>query len=293
MGVAKKVFNEEVAFAPATEHIGSEVSGIDLANPLPDSVFQQIQRELHDRSVLIFHDQNWSPDEHIEFSKRFGPLENHVLSNYCLPGHPEIFVVSNIIENGKHVRAFGGSKRYHSDLSYMKEPSLGSVFHCLECPEGEGETCFTSMFAVYEALPEERKQWLLKRMGVHDYVWNFENHHNDRPPLTDEQKTSTPPRSHPAVISHPETGRKALYLSAVFVRCFEGMEDVESQKIIHELIEFASQAKFEYVHRWTPGDVIIWDNRSVLHKALPFDEKNARRRMHRTTVRGSRPTLAV
>lgn len=282
----------EVTFTPLTNHIGSKVSGVDLTKSLSDCVFAQIQQQLFDRSVLIFNGQNWTPEEHVEFSKRFGPLEDHVLSNYCLPNHPEIFVVSNIIEDGKHIGAFGGSKRYHSDLSYMSEPSLGSIFHCVECPEGEGETCFTSMFAVYEALPDERKQWLLKRRGVHDYVWNYENHHNDRPPLTEEQKAATPPLSHPAVISHPETGRKAVYLSAVFVRTFEGMEDEESQEIIRDLINFASRPEFEYVHCWTPGDVIIWDNRSVLHKALPFDEKNARRRMHRTTVRGSRPMLS-
>tara|TARA_Y100001934_G_C11621096_1_gene436714 strand:- start:8 stop:520 length:513 start_codon:yes stop_codon:yes gene_type:complete len=168
---------------------------------------------------------------------------------------------------------------------------MGSIFHCVECPEGEGETCFTSMFAVFDALPEERKAWLEKQMGVHDYVWNYENHHQERPPLTDEQRAANPPLSHPAVVTHPEIGRKALYLSAVFVRCFEGMGDEESQAIVKELIEFASQPQFEYAHSWTPGDVVLWDNRSVLHKALPFDEKNARRRMHRTTIRGQRPYL--
>lgn len=291
MAVAEKSENAAVGFSPVTDHIGSEVTGVDLAKPMSEEVFQRIRRELCERSVLVFRGQDWTPEEHIEFSKRFGLLENHVLSDYCLPGHPEIFVVSNIIENGKHIGAFGGSKRYHSDLSYVPEPSMGSVFHCVECPEGEGETCFTSMFAVYDALPEERKQWLEKQLGVHDYVWNFENNHQDRPPLTEEQKAATPPLSHPAVITHPETGRKALYLSAVFVRRFEGMEDEESQAIIEELIDFASQPQFEYAHRWTPGDVVMWDNRSVLHKALPFDEKNARRRMHRTTIRGERPLL--
>lgn len=291
MVVAEHTDHETVGFTPLTENIGSEVSGVDLARPMEEEVFLRIRRELYERSVLVFRGQTWSPEEHIAFSKRFGPLENHVLSDYCLPGHPEIFVVSNIIENGRHIGAFGGSKRYHSDLSYVDEPSMGSIFHCLECPEGEGETCFTSMFAVYDALPEDRKQWLEKQMGVHDYVWNFENHHQDRPPLSEEQKAATPPLSHPVVISHPETGRKALYLSAVFVRRFEGMEDEESQAIIGELMDFASQPQFEYAHRWTPGDVIMWDNRSVLHKALPFDEQNARRRMHRTTIRGSRPFL--
>ena len=118
------------------------------------------------------------------------------MSNYCLPNHPEIFVVFNIIEDGKHIGAFEGRSDiiliFHKAMSPVSDLSS----HCVECPEGEGETCFTSMFAVYEALPDERKQWLLKRRGVHDYVWNCENHHNDRPPLTEEQKAATPPLSH-------------------------------------------------------------------------------------------------
>jgi taurine dioxygenase len=280
-----------ISITPLTDHIGAEVIGADLASPMDGRVFDRIRRALSDWSVLVLRGQNWTPEEHIEFSRRFGPLEDHVLSDYCLPGHPEIFVVSNIIENGEHIGAFGGSKRYHSDLSYMREPSLGSIFHCLECPEGEGETCFTSMFAVYDALPADRKKWLEARLGIHNYVWNFENYHQDRPPLTDKQKAKTPLVSHPAVRTHPENGRKALYVSDVFVSHFKGENYDESRALVKELIDFASQPQFEYVHRWTPGDVIIWDNRSVLHKALPFDETNARRRMHRTTIRGDQPFL--
>jgi taurine dioxygenase len=289
MAVAEQETNHQVTFTPVLDHIGSEVHGVDLAAPMDDETFARIRREMCERSLLVFKGQDWTPEEHIAFSRRFGPLENHVLSDFCLPGHPEIFVVSNIIENGKHVGAYGGSKYYHSDLSYMPEPSMGSVFHCLECPEGEGETCFTSMFAVYDALPADRREWLDKQLGVHDYVWNYERAHLDRPPLNEEQKAATPPVTHPIVIRHPETGRKALYMSAVFVRRFDGMGDEESQQIINEIIDFASQPQFEYAHSWTPGDVIVWDNRSLLHKALPFDQENARRRMHRTTIRGSRP----
>lgn len=292
MAVSTAAANSSVSFSPLTTHIGSRVEGIDLAEPVPDAVFARIRRELVERSVLVLPRQEISPEQHIAFSRRFGPLEHHVLSNFCLPGHPEIFVVSNVIENGRHIGAHGGSKRYHSDLSYMAEPSLGSLFYCLECPSEGGGTAFASMFAAYDALPETQKRWLEARKVVHDYVWNYERSHTGkRPPLTEEQKRKTPPVVHPAIRTHPESGRRALFVSEIFTRRFEGEDEETSQRIFRELTEHATRPEFVYIHEWTPGDMIIWDNRSSVHKAMPFDETNSRRRMHRTTIKGDRPFL--
>jgi len=202
-------------------------------------------------------------------------------------------VVSNIVEDGQHIGAHGGSKFFHSDLSYLAEPSLGSVFYCQECPDEGGETAFASMFAAYDALPESRKRWLGGRNVVNDYVWNYErNLQKNRGPLTEAQKAKTPPVVQPAVLRHPENGRKALYVSDNVSRYFEGMNETESRTIIEELTAFATQPKFVYTHKWTPGDVLIWDNRSTVHKACPFDEEGTRRRMHRTTICGERLVAA-
>lgn len=279
----------ELSFRQLQPKIGSEATGLDLAEPLGDAELARLEKELADRCVLLLRGQDISPDQHIAFSRRLGPLEEHVLQNFCLPGHPEIFVVSNIVENGEHIGAYGGSKEYHSDLAYLEEPSMGSVFHCLECPEEGGETAIVSMSAAYEALPEERREWLSRQRVVFDYVWQYERAHRDRPPLTAAQKARVPPVCHPAVRTHPVNGRPAIFMSEVWVRRFEGMDDDESQKIIREILEFAMQPRFTYVHKWSPGDVIIWDNRNSVHKACPFDEEKARRRMHRTTIRGSAP----
>lgn len=277
----------DLGFATLTEHVGSRISGLDLSRPVSEEAYRRIRRELADRSVLFIPGQHGlSPDRQIAFSRRFGELEHHVLQNFCLPGHPEIFVVSNIVENGRNIGAYRGSKHYHSDLSYMKEPSMGSLFYCLECPEQGGETCFASMFAAFDALPAHRRNWLKSRNAIHDYVWNHERRHQHRSPLSKEQKSRTPPVVHPAVIRHPENGRSALYISETFTRRFEGMNDADSGEIVEELTDFVSQPRFEYRHRWSPGDLIIWDNRSVVHKQLPFDDQNTRRRMHRTTIRG-------
>jgi len=286
---ARRGVNESPVFTPVTPNIGCRVEGIDIGAPMSDATFASLRRVLAAHSVLVLPGQDITPEEHIAFSRRFGPLEDHVLSDFCLPGHPEIFVVSNIVENGRHIGAYGGSKRYHSDLSYLEAPSLGSLFYCLECPRGSGETAFASMAAVFEALPDATRERLSTLNAVHDYVWNYARSHTERPPLTEQQKAKTPPVVHPAVISHPETGRKTLYISEVFTRTFEGEDEAESRKLIAEIMQFAERPEFVYVHEWTPGDLIIWDNRSSVHKAMPFDEANARRRMHRTTVRGQRP----
>ena len=286
---ARRSDNDAPVFTPLTANIGCRVDGVDVAAPMSDAVFADLRRALAEHAVLVLPGQDITPEDHIAFSRRFGPLEDHVLSDFCLEGHAEIFVVSNIVENGRHIGAFGGSKRYHSDLSYLAEPSMGSLFYCLECPSGSGQTAFVNMAAVFEALPGQTRRRLSTLNAVHDYVWNYERSHTARAPLTETQKAKTPPVVHPAVVTHPETGRKSLYISEVFARTFEGEDETESRKLISEIMEFAERPQFVYVHEWTAGDLIVWDNRSAVHKAMPFDEANARRRMHRTTVRGERP----
>jgi len=137
----------EIEFSALSENVGTELRGLDLRAPLSDDVRDRLLQELADRAVVLLRGQEITPEQHIAFSRRLGPLEEHVLSNFCLPGHPEIFVVSNIVENGRHVGAYGGSKVYHSDLAYLDEPSMGSVFHCLECPQEGGETAIVNMSA--------------------------------------------------------------------------------------------------------------------------------------------------
>ncbi|MBT5108663.1 MAG: TauD/TfdA family dioxygenase [Rhodospirillaceae bacterium] len=269
-----------------TPFMGAEVHGVDLGAAMPDATFGAIKRALAERSVLLFRNQDMTPESQIAFSARFGELEKHVLQNFCLDGHPEIFVVSNIIEDGKHIGAFGGSKEFHSDLAYIPDPSKGSVFRCLECPEGEGETEFVSMFAALDALPEEKRDWLSQQSAVFDYVWDYSRRQTQRPPLSEEQIRNTPPVTHPCVRSHPETGRKTLFVSPIWIRNFVGMSEEDSQPILKELTDFATGPDFAYRHSWRAGDVLVWDNRSTLHKACPFDEENSRRLMHRTTITG-------
>jgi len=280
---------------PLTDRFGAEAVGLDLAADMDDETFAGLRRAYVEAGVLLVRGQSrLTPDDHIRFSRRFGALEEHVLTQFLLPGHPEIFVVSNIVENGRHIGAHGGSKEFHSDLAYLETPSLGSVFRCLERPEEGGETAFVSMAAAYDDLPEGLRRRLDGLEAVYDYVWNYERKFLKlRGPLSEAQKAKTPPVIHPVVVAHPETGRRSIFLSEIWVRNFVGMGEEESQDLLNEVLAIATRPEAEYVHTWSPGDVVIWDNRSTLHRACPFDQANTRRLMHRTTIAGvGRPMAA-
>ena len=165
-----------------TPFMGAELHDIDLAEPVDEVQADTLRRALAEHTLLLVRGQNHlTAQQHITFSQTFGALEAHVLKNFCLTGHPEIFVVSNIIENGQHIGAYGGSKVFHSDLMYLAHPSLGSVFRCHECPEEGGETAFASLHAAFDALPAARKEWLAGRRVVYDYVWHYARAHTARP----------------------------------------------------------------------------------------------------------------
>jgi taurine dioxygenase len=278
-----------------TPSFGLEISGIDLSEAITDDVFSKLRQDFAESGVLLIRNQGHiSPLDQVEFSKRFGPLEEHVLTQFLLPGHPEIFVVSNITENGRYIGAHGGAKEYHSDLAYLQEPSLGSVFRCLECPEEGGETAFVSMAAAYDALPKRLQLMFDELDAVYDYVWSYERRMASiRGPLSEVQRAKTPPIVHPAVRAHPETGRKALFLSDIWVRYFVGMNEADSQDLLAEVMEIAKKPEAEYQHVWKPGDIVMWDNRSTMHRACPFDEENTRRLMHRTTIKGDKPLRSL
>lgn len=275
---------------PLHDRFGVEIQGLDLAQPLSDEDFAIVRRTFAEAGVALIRGQEHvSPDDQIAFSRRFGPLEEHVLTQFLLPGHPEIFVVSNIVDDGRHIGAHGGATEYHSDLAYLAEPSLGSVFRCIECPDVGGETAFVSMAAAYDALPSGLRDRLDRLDAVYDYAWSYDRRMAEiRGPLSAEQRAKTPVVRHPAVRSHPETGRRALFLSDIWIRRFDGLDEVESQSILHDAIAVATDRAAEYRHVWRPGDVVLWDNRSTMHRACPYDTANTRRLMHRTTIKGAR-----
>jgi taurine dioxygenase len=270
--------------------LGGEVVGLDLSQPLSDETFTAIRESFLDSQVLVFRGQQaLTPEQHIAFSRRFGDLQIHVLKEFHLPGHPEILVVSNVVENGRKIGLGDAGRYWHSDLSYVAEPSLGSLLHAKEIPNDEGDTIFANMYLAYDTLPKEIKQRISGRRAVHSYTLKYDALRaisDARNPLTDEQKRQVPPQSHPVVRTHPETGRKALFISEGFTASIEGLPEGESDELLKYLFAHSTRPEFVYRHKWQPGDLVFWDNRATIHLATGSRQ---RRTLYRTTVKGDVP----
>jgi len=271
--------------------VGAEVVGIDLARPLNPADFARVHQAHLDYGVLVFRDQQLTPEQHIAFSRRFGELQIHVLRQFLLANHPEIFIISNIVENGEPVGLADAGKYWHSDLSYKEIPSLGSMLHAQELPAEGGDTLFASQQAAYEALSQEVKQTLAGQRAAHSYLARYDDEvfaGIRRPTLTPEQIAEVKPAIHPVVRTHPETGRKGLFVNENFTTHILDIPEDESRQILAELFAHSARPEFIYRHQWQPHDLVFWDNRALIHLATGCPT-HLRRRMHRTTIQGDVP----
>lgn len=275
---------------PLQPTVGAEIVGIDLADPVDDATFAEIKKAWLDRSILLFRNQHrLTHEQHIAFSKRFGELEVFTLRQYTHQDFPQLFVISNLTrEDGKPIGA-QVSPIWHTDSQFLEEPSMASLLLAKEVPNVGADTLFASMFSVYDALPEATKKKIDGLQVSHSRIRAYPSNYPDRPPLTEEEKTRVPDVTHPLVRRHPETGRKALYIGDSTAPEIIGMPKAESDTLIRELLDFATQDRFVYRHKWKVGDAILWDNRSTIHCATPYDVKTERRLMYRTTIVGDRP----
>jgi taurine dioxygenase len=271
--------------------LGAQVLGLDLAQPLAASDFARIHRAHLDHHVLVFREQRITPQQQIDFSRRFGPLQIHVLHQFLLPGHPEVLVVSNIVENGKPIGLGDAGYYWHSDLSYKERPSLGSMLHAQELPEAGGDTLFANMHLAWDTLPEPLRHTIAELRAEHSYLAKYEELHRRspwRPPLSAAQLAQVQPVQHPIVRTHPETGRKALFVSEHFTTRIVGLPESESRELLTELFAHSVRPEHVYRHRWQPHDMVFWDNRSVMHLAGGCPD-HMRRRLNRTTIEGDAP----
>jgi len=272
--------------------LGAEVTGIDLRDPQRQENIRVLEQALGEHGILLFRGARIDPEQHIAFSRRFGELEAHVVSQFAHPEHPEIFVVSNVIEDGQLKGAVYAGQYWHSDLSYTATPSMGSLLHCREMPEVGGDTLWANMYLAYETLSAPLQRFLGSLRAVHDYGHAYDTyfaHLKERPPLTAEQRAKVPPVEHPAVRTHPVTGRRALYVNPGFTTRFAGMTVEESRAILDYLFRHATRQEFLYRHKWRVDDLVFWDNRCTMHYALADYDFSVRRHMLRTTVAGSAP----
>ena len=273
--------------------LGAEIIGLDLSEGAGSADIARIRAALADRGVLVFRDQaNLTPAQHVAFSRNFGPLEIHVQHAFHHKQHPEILIVSNVVEDGKPIGLTDAGRYWHSDLSYVAEPSLGSLLHARELPDEGGDTLFANMAAAYSTLPSGVKARIDGLEAEHSYEARNKiqqaKYGDLRPGLSEEQRAKVRPVIHPVVRVHPDSGRRALFVNEGFTTRIMGLADEESAALLRELFDFSVQERFIYRHNWVANDLIFWDNRQTMHLATPFPP-HYRRRLNRTTVRGDVP----
>lgn len=271
--------------------LGAEVCGLALRLPLSADEFARLHRAHLEHHVLVFRDQRITPAEQIAFSRRFGPLQIHVLRQFQLAGHPEILIVSNIKQDGQPIGLGDAGHYWHSDLSYKQKPSLGSLLHAQELPSEGGDTLFANQHSAYESLDAEVRKTIATLKAEHTYLAKYEElraRNPWRPKLTEAQIAEVAPVQHPVVRTHPETGRKALFVSEHFTTRIVGLPDDESRALLDELFAHSVKAEHVYRHKWQAHDMVFWDNRSVMHLAGGTPD-HLRRKLYRTTVEGDVP----
>jgi taurine dioxygenase len=272
---------------------GAEIV-FDLARDIDDPTFREIERAFHDNIVVVFRGQDLSNERHVEFSRRFGELEIHIVKKYLLTGVPEILLISNIKDQrGEHIGLADAGFTWHTDTSYRRRPSRCSLLYAKEVPHRDGrplgDTVFANTIAAYEVLPEAVKKRINGLKAIHRYSARRRVADSPRPKLTREQLEETPDVAHPIVRTHPYTGRKSLYVTAGECIGIEGMPEDEAVGLIAELDAYCVRPEFLYRHKWQIGDLLMWDNAASMHLAICDYALPERRLMHRTTVIGTVP----
>jgi len=264
--------------------LAAEVIGLDLRRPLDAETRDAVHAAFIRHHVLCFRDQRLSPDEQIAFTEQFGTLERHMARNKGKL-NPLVHIVSNLDDDGNPSGKVA-STGWHTDKSFRPEPSLATILHAVTMPPQGGETCFANMIAAYDALPDATKQALTGVGVVHS--WALSRSNIDRKP-TAEELADAPDVVHPLVRVIPETGEKALFMGE-HASHLDGGSIEQGRAQILELEAHATAARFVYLHQWRAGDMLMWDNRCLLHRANPnFDASRYPRVLHRTCLRGKAP----
>jgi taurine dioxygenase len=269
--------------APLTPTIGAEVHGVDLSRPLDEATISSLRAALLDWKVLFFRDQDITTEQHLDFARNFGALEVHPFAP-SKPGYPEVLAITHNRESR------GRENTWHSDVTWRLEPSLGSILRAIEVPPVGGDTLFADMYAAYEGLSDELKAEIDGAIAVHDFT-HFRagmRRHGKSEAEIEAFNAAYPMPRHPVVRTHPETGRKALYVNAAFTIEIEGIEKSRSDALLRRLYAQAAIPEYQCRFRWEVNSIAFWDNRASQHYAAS-DYWPAVRRMERVTIIGDRP----
>lgn len=282
-----------IEIIPSGRALGAEVRGIDLSKPLSADDFTAIQQAWYDHIVLLFRGQKLSDDDLIRFSRHFGELDIAPASATDMAGaqeksRPEIWIISNVVENGKPIGALGDKEaEWHTDMSYVAEPPMASVLYSLEIPSKGGDTSFANMYKALEELPADLRAAIEGRNCNHDSSTTSVGELRAGADAVLDVREA-PGAMHPAIRTHPATGGKALYLGRRLNGWLEGYSVEESEKLLDRLWVHCAKPEFSWTHQWAVGDLLIWDNRCATHRRDGFDGRE-RRVMHRTQIKGDAP----
>lgn len=291
------IISEKLQIRALHPALGAEIRGVDMRRPLEAEALQAVHDAWMRHLVLVFPEQHITDEEHVQFTHCFGEPEIFHQDIIKSRRVREIFRVSNVDDDGNlmppdhpTVKQVSLAQFWHTDSSYRSIPCIGSLLHGVETSTTGGETQFTNMYAVYEALPESLKQRLQGRRAKHDF--GYLHKLASLRPLTPEEEAAMPPVWQPMLRKHPVTGRISVYISPIYNEEIEGLGSAEARQLIQDLTEIAAEPRFVYRHRWSPDDVVMWDNRCTMHQVTPHDPQE-RRVMHRTTIVGTEPVIGA
>jgi taurine dioxygenase len=261
---------------PSGEILGATVRGLDLARPLSDDDFTAVLRALGQHGVLRFPDQRLAAVALRDFSRRFGSIQE-MLTGFHEPGMPEVGYLSNIVENGRPIGLADAGQDWHTDMSYNPTIGFVNVLFAVKVPRRDGRvlgaTCFVNTQAAYQDLPADLQQRLAGMTATHDFNKFWENMRrrpgSARGPMTEEQRRRRPPSVHPLFLTHPITGRPVLYCNPGYAIRINELPEAESEAVLERLFAHQLQPCYQYTHRWTEGDVLMWDHIGTLHNAIP------------------------
>lgn len=271
---------------PLTTGIGAEIRGVDLREPVGAALAARIRAAWLQHQILLFCDQDITPELHIRFSKLFGPVEPYPLVHYRLPGHPEIFLLSNEPQDGKPSETRNAARHWHSDLSFTGRPATGALLRCIRAPKVGGTTMWANQYLAYETLSPAFRQLIEPLTAVHELFSKTKNLKDLDQGQIRDMKKSNPRIAQPVVRVHAETKRKALYVSEAVTTQIVGMSQAESDAILQLLFRHQTSPEFTYRHQWRPNDIVMWDNRCTLHQAVADHDHSELRIMQRTTISG-------
>lgn len=273
-------------------HLGTAVQGIDLTTCLNDAFASELRQLLAKRGVVVFKNQKITPSDQVAVTALFGEPVPTTAREFPVPGQEQIAILSNIKVAGKPIGSMDAGRAWHTDAAFNENPTSITVLYGLEVPSAGGGTAFGSLRRAYDSLSDDEKTNLRGRNAQYS-IWKLIRSRPNAPEVTPEEEAKRPPVSHPVLRLHPDTGEECVYINRGDFLGIDGFSDSEGTEFVERMFAVACEPEAVYEHKWEVGDVLMWDNRVVLHIGTPYDVEKERRLIHRSWVRGEKPIAAA